>query len=227
MKLNKINENCGALHTEILKQVVVANKAYLGIAFDGDADRIVVIDRKGKQIDGGVLLDNFAREYCNNKSVVGTIYTNLAVVNDLEKNNINFISGGVGDRSVIDKMNKLGAYFGGEPSGHYIFKNLLNTGDGLVSFAMLLNMLGKRKLQKVKLYYDSSLVVQKGDKNFIKNSNYEKEYNDMLLKYQNANIIIRESGTEPVIRINVQMKNKNKAIECSRLAEKVVINNLL
>ena len=227
VKLNKINYNCGATHTDLLRKVVKANKAYLGIAFDGDADRMVVINKNGKQIDGAVLFGFFAENIeLNNQQVVGTVYTNLGVINHLNRYGIKFVNGGVGDKGVINGMNKINSNFGGEPSGHYIFKDNLNTGDGLISFMKLLNLLGYEKIKRIKTFYEISKTINKDDAIFIKDKFFDYKLKELEDKFSNMKIIVRESGTEPIIRINVQCNKKNKAQECALIVEELVQNSL-
>lgn len=228
VNFNKINKFCGATDTKLLRDVVKANNAYLGIAFDGDADRIVVVNKKGKQVDGGELFTYFAKNVIlNNQKVVGTVYTNLGVINDLKNFGIEFINGGVGDKNVAINMTKYESNFGGEPSGHYIFKDYLNTGDGLVSFAMLLNFLGYEKMRKVKTFYEVNKSIDKNDYSFIKDNVFDSKINELENKYKNTKIVVRESGTEPIIRINVQNAKKNKALECALIVEELVSNSLI
>ena len=228
VKFNKINKFCGATDTKHLQEVVTKNKAFLGVAFDGDADRIVIVNKKGKQVDGGELFSYFAKNVIlNNQKVVGTVYTNLGVIKNLNNFGIEFINGGVGDKNVIVNMNKYGSNFGGEPSGHYIFKDYLNTGDGLISFAMLLNFLGYEKIRKVKTYYEVNKRIDKEDFDFIQDKVFDSKINEIKDSYKNTKIVVRESGTEPIIRINVQNAKKNKALECALIVEELVSNSLI
>lgn len=228
VKFNKINKFCGATDTKQLRSIVVANKAYLGVAFDGDADRIVVVNKKGEQIDGGELFSYFAKNVIlNNQKVVGTVYTNLGVIKNLNNFGIEFINGGVGDKNVIVNMNKYSSNFGGEPSGHYIFKDHLNTGDGLVSFAMLLNFLGYEKIRKVKTYYEVNKSIDKNDFDFIQDKVFDSKISELEKNFKDTKIVVRESGTEPIIRINVQNAKKNKALECALIVEELVGKSLV
>ena len=140
-----INKNCGSTHPELIQQSVKTHKADIGIAFDGDADRVIMCDEKGEIIDGDQIIAMIAKNWKKKKilkgGVVGTLMTNLGLENYFKNNNIKFHRADVGDRYVKEKMNSLKYNLGGEQSGHIILGNLATTGDGLLVALEVLNSL--------------------------------------------------------------------------------------
>ena len=134
-----VNKNSGSTNPNTLISAVKATKADLGIALDGDADRCVLVDDKGRIINGDLILAIIATKWKNKNilkknTVIGTKMSNSGLAKYLEKNNINFIRADVGDRNIIKKMRQNDFVLGGEPSGHIILSNKSSSGDGLASF---------------------------------------------------------------------------------------------
>lgn len=211
-----INDNCGALHPTNLAEEVKKLRADVGFAFDGDADRLVVVDEKGVVANGDSLLGVLAlhlKEQGKLKSkVVATIMSNGALREFLNKNNIELETCNVGDKFVLEKLKACGGNFGGEQSGHIIFSDYAKTGDGLIAalqFSAL--MLSKRKsasavLGQIKPYpqlLHNLKISQKKDLAKLKGL---KELKAELDK-KGINSLFRYSGTENLIRLLLEAKD--------------------
>ena len=141
-----INDGCGALHPELVQKQVIDHKADVGIALDGDADRVIMVDENAQIVDGDAILaicakDMFQRGLLRNNRLVTTILSNFGCINAMETLGIEVIKSQVGDRYVIQEMLKADANLGGEPSGHTIFLDHNTTGDGLVSALQVLRIM--------------------------------------------------------------------------------------
>lgn len=216
-----INENCGALHPENMAKRVVAEKAHLGIAVDGDADRVILCDEKGKILDGDIILALCALAKKKNKTltgqtVVGTVMTNMGLEVWLNKNDINLVRTAVGDRFIIEEMRKKGFVLGGEPSGHLVFMDHSTTGDGFLAALQVLSLLVSSKKSLSSLLPDLSLFPQvsqalrvKEKKDLSTISSFQKKLKEVEKKLKGSGrVIARYSGTEPVLRIMVEGKNE-------------------
>jgi len=140
-----INEGCGALHTETLAAEVRKHRADLGLAFDGDADRCLVVDATGRLLDGDYVLylaarDRKATGRLSGDAVVGTVMSNLWLERGLQSEGIRLLRSPVGDKYVLEEMQKGGYVLGGEPSGHIIFSENATTGDGLLTGLLFLEI---------------------------------------------------------------------------------------
>src|SRR3989338_3148188 len=141
-----INNNCGALYPEMLRKTVLENKAHIGIALDGDADRVVLVDEKGNIIDGDHILAIAAIHFKNKgklekDTVVTTVMANAGFDEAMKREGINVIRTQVGDRYVIEEMHKNGYTLGGEQAGHIIFGKYTTTGDGTLAGLQILSMM--------------------------------------------------------------------------------------
>ena len=214
-----INKNCGSTHMEALAEYVKANKLDCGIAFDGDADRCLCVDENGNAIDGDMImaicaLDLKARGKLNNNAVVGTVMTNFGFGKFCEANDIRFIATKVGDRYVLEEMLLEDYSFGGEQSGHIIFRDFATTGDGQLTAAQLLSLIktsGKSlsQLADVMTRYPQTtvnLTVSKEGKLAFLTDNEIKAKIDEVKKIlgKTGRILVRPSGTEPLIRVMVE-----------------------
>lgn len=236
-----INENCGSTHLENLVSFVKENNCNMGIAFDGDADRCLCVDEKGEVIDGdailGVCAKNMKKEgTLKNDTLVGTIMSNLGLKEFCENNDINFIETRVGDRYVLENMLENDYNIGGEQSGHVIFLDYSTTGDGELTAVQILNILSSSNFSASKLnsmvkkYPQKSATVnielsQKGLlKKNVEIQKYLKETKEKL--GSKAKLVIRESGTEPKIRVMAECDDA-KFLEnlVSKTVEKIK-NNL-
>ncbi|MBO5179980.1 MAG: phosphoglucosamine mutase [Clostridia bacterium] len=214
-----INENCGSTHLENLSKYVVENKMDIGIAFDGDADRCLCVDENGEVIDGDQIiamcaLDMKERGKLAKSTAIGTILTNLGFVKFCEANDINFIATKVGDRYVLEEMLLEEYNFGGEQSGHIIFRDYATTGDGELTAIQVLSLMkrtGKKvsELAKVMNKYPqvsiNVIVSQEGKVQFYTNPMVKEAIDEAKEKLKDlGRIIVRPSGTEPKIRVMVE-----------------------
>lgn len=218
-----INENCGATHLENL--INNMDNFDLGIAFDGDADRIMVIDDKKEIVDGDKLIYLFAKffqkhDLLKNDSVVLTIMSNLGIINALNEIGISVELSNVGDQNVLDLMMKKDIKLGGENSGHIITPYSI-TGDGLLNAIILLTILSEenKKLSElvsdIKMYPYKMINIKVNDKSIINNDIIKlevKKYEEEFSNY--GKIILRASGTENLIRVTVMHKDEKVMNEC-------------
>lgn len=236
-----INNGCGSTHIEALSAFVRENGFDCGAAFDGDADRCLCVDENGTLIDGDQImaicaLDLNSRGRLHASTVVGTIMTNLGLIKFCESNGLKFIATKVGDRFVLEEM-LLGEYsFGGEQSGHIIFRDFAATGDGQLTAIQLFSHLrrsGKKlsELASVMTVYPQTIVnvrvSAEGKLLFYTN----EEVNTAIEKVKetlngDGRIVVRPSGTEPLIRVMVEGRDND---EIQKLADDVakVIKNVL
>lgn len=210
-----INENCGALHPFNLADEVKRLRADVGFAFDGDADRLVVVDEKGEVANGdsllGVLALYLKEQNKLKSSVVATSMSNGALKEFLNKNGIDFQTCNVGDKFVLEKLKELKGNFGGEQSGHIIFSDYAKTGDGLIAalqFSAL--MLTKKKvasaiLGQIKPYPQLLVNLKISEKKDLEKIKGLKELIKEL-KNKNINALFRYSGTENLIRLLLEAK---------------------
>lgn len=220
-----INENCGSTHIENLKNKVTQGKFDMGISYDGDADRVMLVDHEGNVVDGDFILA-IASKYLNIDSIVGTVMSNLGLIKFCEKNNIKFISTKVGDKYVLEEMLKNNYTLGGEQSGHIIFKNFANTGDGELSSLQILNIMAKhnkslKELASIMEKYpqvNSNIEANNLQKEIFKTNNKIKEkineYENLL--GSNGRIVARPSGTENLIRIMFEGNDINLITKYSK-----------
>ena len=216
-----INQDYGTTNTENLKQKVLDEKADLGISFDGDGDRLVLIDNSGNQVDGDHLLAMIALSLKNknklkNDKVISTIMSNNALENYLKEIGIELIRSQVGDRYVIEDMIKHDTNFGGEPSGHIILSDYSTTGDALIAALNVLALMCEENKSISELTNLFILNPQNSDEfrhlniNAISDSSIEELSNEMVKKMKKkGRVVIRKSGTEPIIRIMVESEDKN------------------
>ena len=218
-----INLNCGALHPEQVAEVVKKEKAFCGFAFDGDADRVISVDDKGIIRDGDFFLGVVAKylkdnNKLNNNTLVTTVMANLGLLKATKQIKINVVTSKVGDRYVYENLKKYKAIIGGEQSGHIIFKQLLDTGDGIVSALQLLNILVKENktlsqmcswIKKYPQVLINEKVVEKIplDK-LLKTTKYKKQIEKEL--GDNGRVLVRYSGTENLLRVMLEGKDKKE-----------------
>ncbi len=212
-----INENCGALHTKELCNNVVKYRADLGIALDGDADRLVVVDEKGEVVDGDQLLGSLGVNLHKNGllkggGIVSTVMSNAALDDYLKVNGLKLFRSDVGDKNVLEVMKKEGINFGGEQSGHIIMHDFAKTGDGLVAALQVLSLLiaknqkASEVLRPFELYPQKLVNVNVNTKKPLD----EIKGLDALLKEIDAcdmRHLIRYSGTENKLRVLLECKD--------------------
>lgn len=228
-----INSNCGSNHPEYIKQEVLKNNADIGIALDGDGDRVIIIDEKGNIIDGDKILAliacyNKESNKLKNSSVISTVMSNLGLEKYLISRDISLIRTEVGDKHVMQKMLQTGINLGGEQSGHIILGDYSTTGDGLIAAIQVLSvMVNSNKLasQLFNLYDPYPQIL----KNIIYQEKSPLE-NDKVIEYINKQssmlkdkyrLLVRKSGTEKLIRIMVEGEDESKI---NMIAEDIAYN---
>ena len=228
-----INHNAGSVHPELLQESVLSNNADLGIAFDGDGDRVIMTDSKGNLVDGDQLLFLIMQDYHKKNKlkggVVGTLMTNLAFEEQCKKLEIPFLRSNVGDRYVSELLYEKNWMLGGENSGHILITNKHSTGDGIISALQVLNSIleAKQSIEEVlKLIpmYPQILINLPLTKNVdLKSSEMVRAIDDAkLIMEHKGRILIRESGTQPLIRVMTEGPDKEKAIKAAEfLIEKI------
>jgi phosphoglucosamine mutase len=228
-----INHNAGSVHPELLQESVLSNNADLGIAFDGDGDRVIMTDSKGNLVDGDQLLFLIMQDYHKKDKlkggVVGTLMTNLAFEEQCKKLEIPFLRSNVGDRYVSELLYEKNWMLGGENSGHILITNKHSTGDGIISALQVLNSIleAKQSIEEVlKLIpmYPQILINLPLTKNVdLKSSEMVRAIDDAkLIMEHKGRILIRESGTQPLIRVMTEGPDKEKAIKAAEfLIEKI------
>lgn len=237
-----INENCGSTHLEQLQKFVVENKCDIGFAFDGDADRLLVVDENGEVVDGDKIIavcSKFMKENnkLKNNTAVVTVMSNMGFFKFCEKNGINCVKTKVGDRYVLEEMVKNGYVIGGEQSGHIIFLDHATTGDGQMSAIQVLNVLkstGKKisELASEMQVYPQVLIN-------VRVSNFGKARLDKDKEVQLAireaseelgdtgRVLVRVSGTEPLVRVMLEGEDYNQIKSLAESIAKVIEERLV
>lgn len=225
-----INADCGSTHPRLLQKSVVENRADLGIALDGDGDRVIMVDHKGQIIDGDQLLYVIAMQRHRHKDltggVVGTLMSNLGLEQACAKQNIPFERAAVGDRYVMNLMKDRGWDIGGESSGHIICLNKTTTGDGIIAALQVLaavvssgKSLSELK-QGMRRYPQVMVNVRTRDSFDVDGSTHVQEAVTEVegLLADRGRVLLRASGTEPVIRVMVE---GDDATEVARLSQQL------
>lgn len=223
-----INAGCGSTHMEELMERVKAEKADVGLAFDGDADRLLAVDEKGNKVDGDQIMGivgNYLKEQKKLKkdTIVATVMSNLGFFLMGEKQGIHMEQTKVGDRYVLERMRQIGANLGGEQSGHVIFLDENTTGDGLLSALHLLQVLvDTRKplseLATIMEVLPQALVNAKvpNDKknSYMENPQIADAIDALTKKFAGeGRVLIRPSGTEPLVRVMIEGRDQNRIQE--------------
>jgi len=224
-----INQNCGSTHPEKIQSAVKKHKAHIGISLDGDADRIILCDEKGKIIDGDQIIAMLATRWKEKKllrgGVVGTLMSNYGLENYFKQKKIKFKRADVGDRYVKEVMKKNKFNLGGEQSGHIILGKFATTGDGLlVALEVLFSLRKVKKTSKLFDLFDltpqilENIIVK--DKNIINSPKCKKaiQQANHMIKGQ-GRMLIRKSGTEPKIRIMGESENKKLLEKCIKVVK--------
>lgn len=236
-----INANCGSTHMGELQARVVYEKANLGLAFDGDADRLLAVDENGQIVDGdqimaivGLHMKN--KGILNHDTIVATVMSNLGFFIMGEKQGIHIEQTKVGDRYVLERMREIGASLGGEQSGHVIFLDENTTGDGLLSALHLLQVVVETnkplsELAKVMEVMPQALVNAKvpnhKKENYMDYPEIADAINALNAKFAGeGRVLIRPSGTEPLVRVMIEGKDQKMIeTEARKLAE--LIQNIM
>ena len=209
-----INTHCGSTHPESLQELVKNGNYDLGLAFDGDADRMMLVAPNGQLLTGDHMLYVFGRYFkdkgvLNNNTIVTTVMANLGLFKAMERNDIHIASTQVGDKYVFECMCKENDIVGGEQSGHIIFKEFEKTGDGLVTALMFLRVMKETGLtalelcEGLKIYPQLLINVKVSDKNAaMEDSDVNKAIEEVNSRLNgNGRILVRQSGTEPLVRV--------------------------
>ncbi|MCI9512765.1 MAG: phosphoglucosamine mutase [Oscillospiraceae bacterium] len=236
-----INDRCGSTHLKSLSAMVTAGEYDLGVAFDGDADRCLMIDERGNVIDGDKTmavcgLDMKNRGLLTGLTIVGTVMSNLGLHEFCNQNGLRLVCTAVGDRNVLEKMLEKGYRIGGEQSGHMIFSDYATTGDGQLTalqFLQILRRSGRRAselvsvcpqypqvLENVRLENVPGLKERVMDAEALRSAIRQEE----AAMAGEGRVLVRASGTEPLIRVMVEAKTAEMAAACAgRLVELVNI----
>ena len=212
-----INKKCGSLHPDLISRMVVKHKANLGIALDGDADRVIFVDENGSVIDGDavmaiVALEMLKAKNLNKKTLVSTVMSNIGLEILMKKHGAKMLRTRVGDRYVVEEMREKGYNFGGEQSGHMIFMDHSTTGDGIISALQILSVMlrqGKKlsELAMVLERYPQILinVTVKEKPNLDEIGPVKKAIEKVENKLKNkGRVLVRYSGTEMLARVMVE-----------------------
>ena len=227
-----INDRCGSTHPDNISRAVKKYKAHLGIALDGDADRIILCDERGKIIDGDQIIAMLAKRWKVKKllkgGVVGTLMSNYGLENFFKSEKIKFVRANVGDRYVKEQMKKNKFNLGGEQSGHIILGKFATTGDGLlVALEVLFSLRKKMKASKLFNMFKSIPQILENvtvkDKKIISSSKAKVAIKraEKLIKNQ-GRLLIRKSGTEPKIRIMGESNNKQLLLKCIQIIKQSI-----
>ncbi len=229
-----INDGCGSTEPALLQKTVPAVEAHVGIALDGDGDRVVMVDEKGQITDGDQLLYILAisrkAEGKLRGPVVGTVMSNLGLEHALQRQGIEFRRASVGDRYVLETLRQTGGIIGGETSGHMICLDQTTTGDGLISALQILAVMRRTGKPLSELASGMSRYPQKmfnvpTDKKLDPDSS--PAIRDAVSKAEaelaeNGRVVLRASGTEPVIRVMVEGENEHQVLTLARRLASVV-----
>ena len=221
-----INKDCGSTSTQLLQDTVVAQKADMGIALDGDGDRIIICDENGKRLDGDQILA-FLGGYLSERgelkanTVVATIWSNLGLEKYLNAKGIKYLRTAVGERYVTEKMREIGSNFGGEESGHMVQSDFGPTGDGLITgitMAIGIKQSGCKmsdifpvfekcpcELKNIR-FANREIIAKVMDDDGVKNVIAEAS---AYMQSVGGSVIVRKSGTEPLIKIRVEAEDIN------------------
>jgi len=225
-----INEGCGSMHLDYLKDMMKTGRFSLGVAFDGDADRCLIVDELGNTIDGDMMLAVFSRDMSNSGELkgggfVGTVVSNAGMNVFAEKSGLNFHRANVGDRNVLEMMMDLDCNLGGESSGHVIFTDDSTTGDGQLTAVKFINALNKSGMKASELVGDIPQFPQVMPSYKLTGGSAQRDaimghpdLQEELKKYEKilegkGRVFIRPSGTEPIIRVLVEAQTLKEAAE--------------
>lgn len=220
-----INLNVGSTHIDNLAKYVVENSLDIGFSFDGDGDRVLACDNTGKVIDGDLLIYICAiylqeKGLLKNNKVVLTKMSNLGIIEALETRGIDVIQTDVGDKYVVEAMHKYDAMIGGENSGHVINRTLFISGDGVLNAAYIVRILEEMQItiseliENVTFYPDKLVNIKNIDKTIVQDERVINLVEELKAELGNqGKILVRASGTEPLIRVSASAKTEEKVDE--------------
>ena len=227
-----INDHCGSTHIESLVELVKREKLDVGFAFDGDADRLIAVDEKGEVVNGDAVLylcGKYLKERgaLANNTVVTTVMSNFGLYKAFDREGIAYEKTAVGDRFVYENMKKNGHMIGGEQSGHVIFTKYANTGDGILTALMVMQVMLDKKLPLSKLHEDLVAYPQvlKNVRVRDKDETLASERVQNAVKAAeaalggNGRVLLRKSGTEPVLRV---MSEAGSTEECEKWVDSII-----
>lgn len=233
-----INQECGSTYPEPLCKAVLENQADVGIALDGDADRMLLVDEKGRLIDGDQILalitSSWARKgMLPNHYTVATVMSNIGLERFLQKNGIELIRTQVGDRYVVERMRELGCIIGGEQSGHMILSDFSTTGDGLIAALQVLSVIVEenKKTSQVCRVFEPFPQKLYNIRFNGKDPLQAQEVQEVVASFESklgkdGRIVLRRSGTEPLIRIMVEAKDHQLVEEIVKGLSQVIKRNM-
>ncbi len=234
-----INVGCGSTHPHVVQGAVLKHEADLGLAFDGDADRLIAVDATGHVVDGDFVMAICAnalhqKGLLANDTVVATVMSNLGFIKAMEERGIRVETTAVGDRYVMEAMRKGGHVLGGEQSGHIIFLNHTTTGDGILTALQLVDILveSKKSLAELRTVMTRFPQILENVRVRDKHAWRENERIQSALREGEAllggrgRVLVRESGTEPIIRVMVEGPEERVLQECVSKIVKVVREEL-
>lgn len=229
-----INENCGATSMKNISKLVLEHQADLGIALDGDGDRLMMVDQNGDVIDGDEILFIIAKHAKNNGKltggVVGTLMSNIGLELALKELNIDFVRAKVGDRYVMELLKENGWHLGAENSGHIINLNCTSTGDGIIAALNVLEVVCRTRKSLTQLRKGMKKLPQvlvnvgfSGEQDPLNNADILQRVSDVEKELAGkGRVLLRKSGTEPLIRVMVEGPEHEKVLElANRIADKV------
>jgi phosphoglucosamine mutase len=228
-----INENCGALHPEIVAREVISRTADLGICFDGDADRALFSDNNGHVVNGDAVMLLLARELQRrgelaNDTVVATTMSNMGLEIALRASSIKMLRAPVGDKYVLEEMRKTGAVLGGEQSGHIILSSEATTGDGLLTAMRVLAIVAASGQSLAQLVADLKVFPQTIKNVRVKEKRPMEQMPEVMAAIQkaeqqlngNGRVNVRYSGTEALARVMVEAESEERV---QRLADEIAV----
>ncbi|MCM3716088.1 phosphoglucosamine mutase [Halalkalibacter oceani] len=226
-----INDGCGSTHPEALSTFVLERGAQIGLAFDGDADRLIAVDEKGQIVDGDKIMficAKYMKEqgWLKHGTVVSTVMSNLGFYKALEEEGIIAKQTAVGDRYVMEEMRKGGYNLGGEQSGHIIFLDHITTGDGLLSALQLVNIMKMTNkplselAAQMQTYPQKLVNIRVSDKHAVSENEAVKAAIDKVEDDMNGEgrVLVRPSGTEPLVRVMVEAQSEEL---CDRYVDEI------
>ena len=223
-----INQNCGSTNPQFLKEEMMKGSYDIGIAFDGDGDRILIVTSDGEILDGDDILYILSSNLSVDSGIVGTLMTNKALELHFQKNNIPFMRADVGDKYVLHRLIEESWLLGGEPSGHIICLDSAPTGDAIIAALKILfalkdsNFSLKKSLEEFKKFPQTliNLKVDNPNRIIISDKFWSKVTQIEKLLGEKGRVLIRPSGTEPLIRIMVESDDPSTSEDlCNALAD--------